>query len=86
MPGMTDKGLSVLVFAAYHTLVSGEVVRKVVLNDGKGHQADKQGVEEMVAAGFLEAEGERGRLTDAGEEALSALLTTIRQAQPSATR
>ena len=81
MSDMTDKGLSVLVFAAYHTLVSGEVVRKVVLDDGKGHQADPQGVEEMVSAGFLEAEGERGRLTDAGEKALSELLSTIRQAQ-----
>jgi hypothetical protein len=78
MPDMTDKGLSVLVFAAYHTLVSGEAVRKVVLDDGKGHQADKQGVEEMVAAGLMEAEGERGRLTDAGEKALSSLLDTIR--------
>jgi hypothetical protein len=42
MPETTDKGLSVLVFAAYHTLVSSEVVRKVVLDDGKGHQADSK--------------------------------------------
>lgn len=80
IPSLSDKALSVLVFAAYHTLVSGETVRKVVLDDGKGHQADRAGVDELVSAGLLEAEGERGRLTSAGEEALLSLLDTIRNA------
>jgi hypothetical protein len=75
---LTDKGLSVLVFAAYHTLTSGEVVRKVVLDDGKGHQADADGVQEMIDAGLLEEQGERGRLTDKGEQALAELLELIR--------
>ena len=77
---LSDKALSILAFAAYHHLTSGEKVRDVVLDDGKGHRADTGGVEEMTAAGFLEVQGDRGRLTEAGEQKLAALLDAIRGA------
>ena len=75
---LSDKALSILVFAAYHSLTSGEKVRDVVLDDGKGHHADTDGVEEIRNAGLLEVEGDRGRLTEKGEERLARLLETIR--------
>ncbi|HEV7254274.1 MAG TPA: hypothetical protein VGN97_14415 [Mesorhizobium sp.] len=76
-----DKALSILTFAAYHTLTSGNLVREVVLEDGSGHRADPDGVKELEAAGFLEPDGQRGRLTDAGEAALTKLLEHIRATQ-----
>lgn len=73
-----DKALSILTFAAYHTLTSGNPVREVVLEDGSGHRADPDGVRELEAAGFLEPQGRRGRLTEAGEAALGRLIEHIR--------
>lgn len=78
MADLSDKARSILAFAAYHSLTSGEAVREVVLDDGKGHKADHEGVEELSSAGLLEADGPRGRLTDAGNEALERLLAAIR--------
>ncbi|KAB0679617.1 hypothetical protein [Aureimonas leprariae] len=75
---LSDKALSILAFAAYHALASGEKVRDVVLDDGKGHKADAGGVEEMTAAGLLEVEGARGRLTEAGERRLEEALQALR--------
>jgi hypothetical protein len=77
---LSDKALSILTFVAYHALASGEKVRDVVLDDGKGHKADAGGVEEMTAAGFIEVEGARGRLTEAGERKLAAVLDSLRGA------
>ncbi|WP_062229080.1 hypothetical protein [Aureimonas frigidaquae] len=77
---MTDGALSVLTFAAYHQLASGERVRDVVLRDGAGHSADAGGVEVLREAGLLTVEGDRGRLTQAGEEALDRLVEAIRAA------
>lgn len=78
IPQLSDAGLSILVFAAYHSLVSGEQVRKVVLDDGRGHHADGSGVDEMIAAGLMAGEGDRGRLTDKGEQALASVLKLLR--------
>jgi len=80
MPELSDKARSILAFAAYHSLTSGETVREVVLDDGKGHKADHDGVEELSSAGLLEAEGARGRLTEEGLSALERVLTAIRSA------
>lgn len=77
---ITDKGLSVLVFAAYHQLASGKTVRDVVLNDGSGHQAEPDGVSELVNAEILEVHGDRGQLTDRGVETLERLIDAIRAA------
>lgn len=75
---LSDHALSILTFAAYHALVSGEVVTRVVLDDGKGHKADSAGVEEMEQAGLLEPEGERGTLTEAGSQRLGKVIDAIR--------
>jgi len=77
---LSDKGLSILTFAAYHSLVSGEKVSRVVLDDGKGHHADPDGVREMEEAGYFEPEGERGTLTESGLAKLDAVMSAIRSA------
>ncbi|PZO79844.1 MAG: hypothetical protein DI629_08080 [Mesorhizobium amorphae] len=74
----SDKALSVLTFAAYHSLASGNPVREIVLDDDNGHKADPDGVKELVEAGLLEDEGKRGRLTADGEAALAAILEKLR--------
>jgi len=73
---ITDKGLSILVFAAYHQLASGEIV----LDDGSGHRADPDGISEMVNAEMIEVDGDRGRITDRGLETLDRLIDAIRAA------
>jgi len=77
---LSDAALSILAFAAYHSLVSGETVTRVVLDDGKGHHADAKGVEEMTEAGLLEPDGERGTLTEAGSAKLASVIDAIRSA------
>ncbi|MCM2505238.1 hypothetical protein NDN16_16325 [Aureimonas altamirensis] len=77
---ITDKGLSILVFAAYHRLASGESVRDVVLRDGSGHKADPDGVSELANAELIEVDADRARLTDRGVEALDRLIDAIRAA------
>jgi hypothetical protein len=78
MADLSDKARSILAFAAYHSLVSDEEVREVVLDDGAGHKADHDGVEELTRSGLIEAEGARGRFTEVGQEALSRTLAAIR--------
>lgn len=75
---LSDKARSILVFAAYHQLSSGEAVRNVVLEDGAGHKADPEGVEELKGAGLLKIDGGRGRLTDEGEALLGTVIKAIR--------
>ena len=77
---LSDGALSILVFAAYHSLVSGETVTRVVLDDGKGHKADAEGVREMEEEGLLDPDGERGVLTEAGRDRLNRVIETLRQA------
>ncbi|KTQ95477.1 hypothetical protein NS365_22445 [Aureimonas ureilytica] len=76
---LSDHALSILTFAAYHSLVSGEAVTRVVLDDGKGHKADSAGVEELEKAGLLNETGDRGTLTDSGTQRLAGLIEAIRQ-------
>ncbi|KQT50715.1 hypothetical protein ASG43_05390 [Aureimonas sp. Leaf454] len=78
MADLSDKARSILAFAAYHSLTSGEEVREVVLDDGAGHKADHEGVEALERAGLIEADGARGRFTPAGQEVLTKLLSAIR--------
>ncbi|MBC8129336.1 MAG: hypothetical protein H7Y08_03315 [Rhizobiaceae bacterium] len=75
---LSDKALSILAFAAYHSLASGEVVGQVVLDDGKGHMADPDGLAELTEEGLIEVEGSRGRLTEAGADELEIILQAIR--------
>ncbi|TPW25924.1 hypothetical protein [Pararhizobium mangrovi] len=78
---LSDKGLSIFTFAAYHQLESGERVREIVLDDGKGHAADRKGLQELEDGEMIEpGSGERGMLTDAGEVKLDAIVAAIRGA------
>lgn len=80
MPSQTlsDKGLSILTFAAYHELSSGEHVSEVTLRDGAGHAADPQGVAEVEALGLAKVDGQKAILTESGKEVLAQLLQQIR--------
>jgi hypothetical protein len=75
---LSDKGLSIFVFAAYHQLSSGEPVTEVVLRDGAGHAADPQGVREVEAAGLVSVNGDRATLSDAGTSFLTTVIEAIR--------
>ena len=75
---LSDKGLSIFVFAAYHQLTSGEPVTEVVLRDAAGHAADPQGVREVETAGLARVEGERAVLSDAGLRFLNQVLEAVR--------
>ena len=75
---LSDKGLSIFVFAAYHQLTSGEPVREVVLRDHAGHAADPQGVREVENNGLARVEGEKAAFSDAGIAFLEQVLQSIR--------
>jgi len=81
---LSDGALSIFVFAAYHSLVSGEQVREVVLDDGKGHRADSGGVDELVNARLLKVDGDRAAFTEQGESALKSFISSLRANAPSA--
>ena len=78
---LSDKALSILAFAAYHSLASGETVGEVVIDDGNGHLADPEGLAELKGAGLMEANGARGRLTKTGSKALAAAMDALRASQ-----
>ncbi|BDA86710.1 hypothetical protein Sa4125_42520 [Aureimonas sp. SA4125] len=78
---LSDKAISILVLAAYHSLSSGETVGQIVLDDGHGHTADADGLGELHAEGLLEVNGTRGRLTEAGSEELQIIIDAIRASQ-----
>ena len=75
---LSDKALSIFTFAAYHSLVSGEQVTRVVLDDGNGHHADSDGVAELENGGYLQPEGERGTFTEQGTAMLGRVLEALR--------
>ncbi len=77
----SDKALSILTFAAYHSLLSGEQVKEVVIDDGEGHKADHEGLDEMTSAGLLETAGDRARFSDSGVVVLEKLMSAIRGVQ-----
>lgn len=75
---LSDKGLSIITFAAYHELTSGEHVSEVTLRDGAGHSADPQGVREVEALGLATVEGDKAVLTEAGKAFLEQVLQQLR--------
>jgi chromosome segregation and condensation protein ScpB len=83
--GLSDGALAVFAFAAYHQLSSGQPVSRVVQRDGAGHRADDAAVAELTERGFVQADGEEIKFTSSGEEALQAVIASIRggrSAQP----
>ena len=75
---LSDKGLSILTFAAYHQLTSGEQVAELVLRDAAGHRADPDGIREVEALGLLAVNGAKGVLSDDGKRLLASLIEQIR--------
>ena len=77
---LTDEARSILVFAAYHELLSGQPVKEVVLDDGAGHLASMKGQSELNDLGLIRIEGSRAHITEDGEQVLVSLLNSIRAA------
>lgn len=78
--GLSDNALSILAFAAYHRLVSGERVTSVVRKDGKGHEADPKGVAELTERGLATAGETEIGLSGEAQEAVETLVTALRGA------
>ncbi|HEY8565495.1 MAG TPA: hypothetical protein VIL65_08355 [Beijerinckiaceae bacterium] len=77
---LSDKALSIFAFAAFHQLESGQPVAKVVRRDGKGHQADPAGVEEIVGRDLATATDDEISFTEAGVSLVNAAVEGLRQA------
>ena len=79
MTGLSDKALSILVFAAYHELASGQKVTSVIRRDHAGHVADPDGVAELEHHSLITQNGDFLHFSAEGERYLEALLAVIRQ-------
>jgi len=77
---ISDRGLAVFAFAIYHQLESGNRVTQVVMDDGAGHQADGEGVDELRRLGLVAVESGRVRFTETGEEMIERLIEGLRTA------
>ena len=75
---LSDKGLSIITFAAYHQLASGENVVEVIIHDKAGHSANADGVKEVETLGLATIEGDKAVLTDSGRTLLEQVLQQIR--------
>jgi hypothetical protein len=75
---LSDKGLSIITFAAYHALTSGERVAEVTIRDGSGHRADPDGLREVQSLGLAVVEGDKAVLTDSGKALLDEVLQQLR--------
>ena len=77
--GLSDKALSVFVFAVYHELASGQKVTSVIRRDHAGHVADPDGVAELEHHGLVTRNGNFLHFSAEAERFLEALLVAIRQ-------
>jgi ribosomal protein S19E (S16A) len=77
---ISDKGIAVFAFAAYHQLQGGYTVREVVASDGAGHGADPAAVHELEKLGLVTSDDNRVSFTDQGEALLDHIIETMRQA------
>lgn len=75
---LSDKGLSIFTFAAYHQLSSGGPVAEVVIRDHAGHSAEPEGVREVETAGLAKIKDDRAHFTDAGLDFLKVVIDSIR--------
>jgi len=76
--GLSDHALSILAFAAYHRLVSGERVTSVIRKDGAGHEADPKGVEELTGRGLAREGDTEIELGEEAQEAVETLVAAMR--------
>jgi superfamily II helicase len=77
---ISDKGLAVFAFAAYHQLQGGYTVREVVASDGAGHGASPEAIRELEELGLITRDGDRVSFTDQGEAVLGRVIESVRQA------
>ena len=77
---ISDKGIAVFAFAAYHQLQGGYTVREVVASDGAGHGADPEAIRELEELGLVARDGNRVSFTDQGEVVLGRVIENMRQA------
>lgn len=75
---LSDRGIAVFAFAAYHQLTSGETVTDVVLSDGAGHAADPEAIAELETAELAKVEGGRAVFTAQGKTVLDAAIAALR--------
>ena len=76
--GLSDKALSILTFATYHRLLSGERVTSVIRKDGAGHEADPEGVSELEGRGLVTVSETEIRLSAAAEAFTDRMVAAIR--------
>ncbi|WP_018263528.1 hypothetical protein [Methylobacterium sp. WSM2598] len=81
---LSDRALSILAFAAYHHLATGQPIRAVVRRDGSGHRADPDGAAEIEARGLASLSADEITFTPDGvarvETAVAAMRAAMRQA------
>jgi hypothetical protein len=77
--GLSDKALSIFVFAAYHRLLSGERVLSVIRKDGKGHEADPTGLAELEQKGLATSTPDDIAFTEDGADFAEAVVESIRR-------
>jgi hypothetical protein len=77
--GLSDKALSILAFAAYHRLVSGETVTSVIRRDSAGHEADPQGVKELEGRGLVTAGETDIGLGETAQATVEAMVAALRR-------
>jgi hypothetical protein len=78
--GISDRGLAVFAFAIYHQLESGRRVTHVVREDGAGHHADAEAIQELQRLGLVHVHYDRVGFTAEGEAILDQVLAAIRRA------
>lgn len=79
-PRLSDKAIAIFAFAAYHQLSAGEPVVDVVLEDGSGHAADPEAVEELERLELARSDGRRAAFTDSGKAVLAKAIEALRTA------
>jgi predicted secreted protein len=81
LSGLSEEALAVFAFAAYHQLASGQAVRSVVRRDGAGHKASDKAVGELRDRDLIKVEEDEIRFTPAGEQALQAIVESIKRSR-----
>ncbi|GJD53733.1 hypothetical protein OPKNFCMD_6511 [Methylobacterium crusticola] len=77
---LSDRALSIFAFAAYHHLISGQPIRSVIRQDGKGHRADPEGAAEVEARGLATLSEDEITFTPDGEAFVETVVAALRQA------
>ena len=78
--GLSDKAVAVFAFAAYHQLESGQAVKKVVREDGRGHKADEDAVAELEGRRLIEISGNDLCFSEEGLAILSTAIDGLKSA------